>query len=239
MKKIIFSVLAVATLISCNSSSNDKGNDSVSSTKQEIAEKNVEDDNVSEEYDIPEIMAPKLAISFDVKGGAGIKQFVKAIAPAIGDLLEDPDFCTLDEAHGYFDFFQEGDGSYKVNAAYWNRQDGTKMFIISYCEQQQLYAESKAEQKARTTHEECDNFYFDISFDEDGSGKYIDMGYAAFIYDEGEKKLIPMEENPINGISAGPNFLELPRNGKDIKVRTGLDGDWEYHTLTFDGFQFY
>lgn len=149
---------------------------------------------------------------FKVKGGVGIEQFAKAL-----DLLAEDDWgeSVLDKKNGYFSFFDEGDGSIRFRAAYWNRKDGKRLFIVSY-------------QNVETAVEYVEPIVSPWGFckmwddaDPNGCGTIQDTGFMAYLYNPSKQQLEPMATPPVR--DWGQNklrhyFLELPQHGKNITV---------------------
>ncbi|MBQ0022184.1 MAG: hypothetical protein KBT29_02980 [Prevotellaceae bacterium] len=248
MKKATITILTVLALISCNSKAPaDNAQEEGTVIQNEAAKPEVEES--SEKADESNTASYKglrsqLCQTLQVKeGNSLIEKFAKAIEPITGELVTSDEYegtKTLDTKNGYFTFYQEGAGSIRYDMAYWNRKDGKKMFIVSYRAIDEVYAETAEEKNALTMFNEDQWNYIECSFSDDSQfGMRYDMGFVAYIYDEASKQLKPMEECPINGIAPGPNFYELPQQGKDIKVCRGTNGEYEYTTVRFDGIQFY
>lgn len=250
MKKLAVISLSALLLASCgNSTSGDQNGKDTTSVSTECTDTTDccggEDEDGYEagadKVGYHEIVWYKLYNSFKVKGAPSIESFVAALEPAVGDLLseeEGEDFATLDKANGYFHFYQEGAGSVEYDGALWNRKDGKKLFIFSYSEVDEIFAENAKQAKELTQHRESMWMYFDSKIEEEhGHGMLYDNGFVAYIYDDAKKELVPLESSPFDGINDTdkPRFYELPRKGKDIKVREGLYGDYSYSTLKWNG----
>ncbi len=193
-----------------------------------------------------------LNMSFKVKGGVGIKQFVSALEPFDDDFWR---YCepTLDQPNGYFDWGDEGDGSVRYNAAYWNCKDGAKLFIISWRQCENYYFPQEDKERFGTTGMTGSNFKYEVvgidNPDNVNDGMIscygFDTGYIVYIYSEDTKMLTPLRFAPFSGMpeTNAHRYLELPRKGKDIKVheivyKDNGDFDEEIHTLKWNGISF-
>ena len=176
----------------------------------------------------------QLGKNFKVKGGVGIQQFVKSLDILSDDFLEPEMF---DVKNGYFAFYEEGDGRMKYNASYWNRKDGTKLFIVSYDNCGYMPQATIKKISSRW------GFYNVVSMEDDPDMKYFyDTGFRVYQYDETTKQLIPLDNPPFNGwVQKQTNhcFLELPCKGKDIRIRDVRgEEDIRYHLLKWNGMTF-
>jgi len=243
MKRTLFSILSLLALTACNgnSANNVQNSESDSTAKKEIVKNSVEDEDDECETQSYEIMDVQLRMQFDVEGAPNIVSFVKAIESVTGDLINAEDGeATLDKKNGYFSYFQEGGGSIHYDMAYWNRDNGSKMFIVSYHACEEVFAKNKKEKAEIVAHEDNEWFWYDCTVEtKEGWGIRHDMGFIAYEYHPTKKKLIPMKQSPFNYDPQGePVFYELPCQGKNIKVRVGLNGDYTYHSLIFNGYDF-
>lgn len=171
--------------------------------------------------------------TFNVKGGAGIEQFVTAIFNIKPNEWDgEPVF---DKRCGYFSYFQEGGGSVTYNVSYWNRKDGKKLVILSYRDNN--FGNKENPQSSAWGY--YGSFQYGMA---DTDILNTETGCRAYLYDEAKKQLVPMATPPFNGL---PNpmdshyFLQLPREGKDIIVceQTGMY-DHVYHSLKWNGMTF-
>lgn len=253
MKRTLFSILSLLTLTACNGTSvSDLFKSDADSTENtevvenETAESETAQNEAVESEDVVaegyETMDSQLRKEFAVKGTPNIKSFAQAIEPVTYDLLNaEEGEKVLDEKNGFFSFYEEGAGSARYNMAYWNRKDGSKMFIVSYCMIEEVFATTEQEKKALTAHKTSEWYYYDSAIlNSEGNGMRYDMGYMAYLYDEAGKKLVPMKTSPFNGAPQGePVFYNLPRQGKDIEATVGMYGDNESsHKLQFNGMTF-
>lgn len=177
--------------------------------------------------------------SFKVKGGTNIETFVTALSPVIGDFKEFDNEATMDKQNGYFHYFQEGAGSIRYDAALWKRDDGKKLFIISWASCGEQYAENASDAKAKTYHYDDVFYYFDSTIGENNYGMLVDFGHMAYLYEEKTQQLEPIS-SPLyeSYVPNTPIFYELPQHGKDVKVRSGLYGDFTYKTARWNGTKF-
>lgn len=178
--------------------------------------------------------------TFNVEGVPNIENFVKAVEPATGTLDDiDP---LVDKPNGYFSYFVEGAGGFEVNMCYWNRNDGKKLFIISYRIGEEIYEEDEKKRSLQNSHYCNEWFYFDskIEADNDGWGMLNEFGHKAYVFDTDISRLIPLEHSPFNDVPDYdvPCFYELPQQGKDIKVRLGMNDIEGYGTLIWNGMTF-
>lgn len=170
---------------------------------------------------------------YKVKGGAGIEQFVSAIG------VYDPDGNAryiLDKKNGFFAVNQEGAGHLICNAAYWNRKDGKKLFIVAFD-----FSELAVDGADMATY--GNTWSYTMACDVEG-GRYnmrYEIGFKAYLYDPATSELVPLKQVPFNGWPTKPYFryLILPQQGKDIKVREGSEWDrYVEHTLKWNGMTF-
>ena len=254
MKKALFSILSLLAFTACNGNSiSDIFKSDADSTENtevvanEIVEtEEAQSDAVEEEeyatVEGYETMDSQLRKEFAVKGTPNIKSFAQAIEPVTYDLLNaEEGEKVLDMKNGFFSFYEEGAGSVRYNMAYWNRKDGSKMFIVSYCMIEEVFANSEQEKKDLTAHKTSEWYYYDSAIlNNEGNGMSYDMGIMAYLYDEAGKKLVPMKACPFNGVPQGqPTFYNLPRQGKDVEVVIDPYGDNESkHKLHFNGMTF-
>lgn len=195
------------------------------------------------EYDGYPNMHYGLNRSFKVNGGVGIESFVEAIGlGGIDGWSNDP---VVDKANGFFNYSEEGDGSVNYYAVYWNRSDGKKLFMVSYrvIQNTNVYFDQEDQE---------DNFGWykikvikdDNSPDPDYPNKHIEeVGCIAYLYNPSNQKLEPMGTPPFNAVQKTDDlmFLELPRQGKDIKViqyNINSPENITTHTLKFNGLNF-
>lgn len=175
----------------------------------------------------------RLGKTFNVKGGAGIEQFVEAVFETKkADWYADPIF---DKANGYFEYMEEGSGMSHYWLSYWNRKDGKKLVIASY-----LNTDFGKKIKAQSSV--WGYRYTEPLEDTPGEGIIKDGGFMAYLYDATKKQLVPLSAPPFNGWKEKMNaihVLVLPRSGKDIRVKEECaDGEYIYHTLKWNGMTF-
>ena len=168
-----------------------------------------------------------------VSGGAGIEQFCRAI-----DIYDPEDFSRniLDKKNGYYSVNKEGAGHFICNAALWNRKDGRKLFIVSYDFAEAIYPSADKVEHGNMWYYTC------VTKDpyEDNAMRY-EMGVMAFLYDAQQQVLVPLREPPFSNwpTKAAFRYLEVPRQGKDITVRTGQE--WQQpttRTMKWNGMTF-
>ncbi len=195
-------------------------------------------DNKSYQYIAADMMRP-----IKVNGNADIEGFVDALGLA-GEYgwYNDPYF---DKANGYFHYREEGDGSMEYWGAYWNRTDGKKMFLLSFC--RAGYWNSDYESNIPSP--QMSNDWFTVTTtekpDDYGTFSYYESGCMAYLYNPTTKKLEPMRKLPFNGMPATKEVrrFKLPQQGKDIKVDQHdiSNKEWDRmteHTLKFNGLTF-
>lgn len=186
--------------------------------------------------DSPEFFYPNLDKNFTVKGQPNIKGFILATNLDNGEGWDEEE-ATIDLANGYFKFSMEGAGGVSYEAAYWNRTDGKKLFIVSYDIRDEVFSVSQF-----TPHS---NKWAKMQYCK-SAGFYEDSGYMAYVYDASTKKLVRMTESPFNNMPATSDMViyRLPQKGKDIKIlQYDLDKDFNRenaatHTLKFNGMTF-
>ncbi|MCQ2973435.1 MAG: hypothetical protein MJ211_01345 [Bacteroidales bacterium] len=174
--------------------------------------------------------------SLKVNNGINIESFVEATGLE-GEYgwSTDPIF---DKVNGFFNYAEEGDGIIEYYGVYWNRTDGKKMFIISYrkYEHDNIYFDQSNENSE----------WYKIRVADSGHNGYKDfeeIGSIAYLYNPTNQKLEPMKNPPYNNIPKTDDFmfLELPRQGKDIKIHQHNSENTEneeIHTLKFNGLTF-
>lgn len=173
-----------------------------------------------------------------VKGGAGIVQFVEAI---LGYKPEDwSREAVYDKPNGYFHYYEEGAGHIDYYVSYWNRKDGKKLVIMSYDA-----SDFGRLIKKQTSPWGCySSFAYEGADAESGLDRInVDTGFRAYLYDEVKKQLVPLATPPFKGFDNPVDKhyqLILPQKGKDIRVREqkGIEGDYVYHTLKWNGMTF-
>lgn len=171
--------------------------------------------------------------TFNVKGGAGIEQFVTAILNTKPtEWSRDP---VYDKRNGYFRYHEEGAGSIIYNVAYWNRKDGKKLVVLSY--QENDFGKKVKPQSSAW------GYYSSFKYDEEATGIInTETGFRAYLYDEAKKQLVPMTTSPFNGLPTPLDnhyFLQLPRQGKDIVVCEKVSYYEDvYHSLKWNGSTF-
>ncbi len=173
-----------------------------------------------------------------VKGGAGIEQFVEAILGyKPDDWSRDP---VYDKRNGFFHYYEEGSGHIEYYVSYWNRNDGKKLVIMSYDEAdfgKPITPQSSPWGYYSTT------MVADNDMESEAEGVNTDTGFRAYLYDEAKKQLTPLTTPPFNGFDnpvKNHYLLMLPQQGKDIRVREQKDeaGFFVYHTLKWNGMTF-
>lgn len=174
-----------------------------------------------------------------VVGQPNIKSFVTAVLDK--ETLEEGE---LDMRNGYWEYFQEGDGHIKYNAAYWNRTDGSKLFVISYHTGGIVYTNPQTgAPKHGVTWSSSPWMYYDVKPLEDGDDMQYETGYITYLYDASRKVLTPVYDMSLLGNMdeiQQHRYLILPRQGKDIKVQEGepRTSNFRYRTLRWDGMKF-
>lgn len=262
MNKLVLSAIAIMAfaIVACNGSSNTESANDKSDSKQKQDTALVEDaddlkgdqsrmeavDASDVEY---ELMYDHLVGSFKVKGSPNILTFVQSLG--MFNEYFDWESATIDKANGYFEFTEEGDGKFSVEAAIWNRKDGKKLFIVSYWDSS--FATHKGHSKPFYLKSGSKFYYADASkwdAEDIPEEDFIDCetGFAAYLYNETTKELEYLNEPPFNnwGVSNSHRCLTLPQKGKDIDVieyKEGIESienekSVEYYTLKWNGMTF-
>lgn len=168
----------------------------------------------------------RLNNEFKVRGGAGILQFVNAVFEQTYDYQWAEEDVIIDKKNGYFEYGGEGDGIYSYKAAYWNRSDGKKLFIISYFSNSYISDVNRFGGK----NQQVKNEWCNVKFQLHENGAYLTyIGSMAYLYDANSQKLVPLKTPPYNGIPQSNKILEVfpPQHGRDMKIC--LYDDIEYH----------
>lgn len=171
-----------------------------------------------------------------VKGGAGIEQFVEAILNTKPNEWDTD--ATYDKKNGYFHFYQEGAGSVEYCVSYWNRTDGKKLVIMSYSSND--FGKKKAPVSANWGY--ISTFALDAEGVSADEGIVCETGFRAYLYDANTKTLNPLQAPPFNNFAQPVKahyFLQLPQKGKDIIVREKKSlEETVYHSLKWNGMTF-
>ncbi|MCQ2196959.1 MAG: hypothetical protein MJZ60_05510 [Bacteroidaceae bacterium] len=233
MKKFYLYAVALCALTAC-------GNKSEKATGEEAKQDNSTQVVEAEKPAAVEEAAPQgndLSMpeltkkSWAVKGGVGVKNFLKAILPATDEYYaENPEavneffneeecFLTVDEKNGYLHFFQEGDGGYCMELCYWKRTDGS--ILVAF------YDDSHSMEMVRE-----EEFKFT---------KHSTLTF--FIYDKEKKELVPVAAPLEVSVGKGEHICwTLPQKGKDISYKVNNADDTEIDgptfNLKFDGMKF-
>ena len=178
---------------------------------------------------------------YPVEGAPGIKSFVQAVLDR--NIAEEGE---MDVRNGYWTFSEEGDGRLTYNAAYWNRTNGSKLFIISYESTGYVEMDKRTgEVKRGLSHASSPWMYYDVTSDKNDPnyGLTCETGTVVFRYDPKVKTLEPIYDLSILGDIPeieDHRYLILPQQGKNIKVREGnpMNGDFRYRMLYWDGMKF-
>lgn len=167
---------------------------------------------------------------FKVKGGAGIVQFANAFAKVLPIEME---AAEIDRKGGYISYCQEGDGSYNVNMCIWNRQDGKKLFVVSY----RIHETVEGGSPAGT----CSKYHYSGVNTNSDFPQLVNSGFRSYLYNAQTATLEPMavfpvDELPRTGAEHEAYYLNLPQKGKDIYLTMGLNlEDTSYHNLVWNG----
>lgn len=163
---------------------------------------------------------------FKVKGGSGVLQFAKAISGIIGFDAEE---AEVDTKNGFISQFSEGDGRYKTNMCVWKREDGKKMFVVSY---------TINETHPITPAGPCSPCHYSKIEKIEDFEILVNTGFRAYLFNEKTSTLEPMPSFPVNVMPAEITegaFLELPQHGKDIYfVRDGVVYVLKWNGLNFN-----
>lgn len=168
---------------------------------------------------------------FKVSGGVGIAQFVKATG-----IVDEPEAFECDKRNGYFGMYEEGSGHFICNAAYWNRKDGKKLFIVAYDTSDFLMPGDDTRIYGNSW-----SYSSVVSEPETKTKIRYEMGFKAYLYDPATKELVPMKQVPFNNWPQTPGYryLNLPQVGKNINVAEGAPyTNSKKHTLTWNGMTF-
>lgn len=241
MKRVVLALLFGAIMTSCSNNTNNNAPAS-DNTDSEITSADTDTDEAAYEESYEQHQFPyffdEYHKSFKVNGGVGIEQFISALN--IEGEYGWPSEPTLDKANGYFSYSEEGDGAYRLNASYWNRTDGKKLFILAFYVSEFLYTNQVVTErtniwrKVRVCHPDPENKDVRLA---------VESGFLAYIYDADSQMLVPMTESPFNNMP-DTNFMmsfKLPQKGKNIEVELFNINDFENsttHTLKFNGLTF-
>lgn len=189
---------------------------------------------------VTKMMADELDGNFKVTGAPNIKTFVEATLGKAGYEFDNDHF---DIRNGYFDFFEEGDGSTWVNAAYWNRNDGKKLFIISWNIVSLIPDHLNKGKMKGVQFASSPWMRFDITRESEDFFRSKDSGYLTYIYNEKTRTLeIKYDMSLLGNMPEASTHrcLILPRNGKDIKVKEENSNGvgYRYRTLKWNGLTF-
>lgn len=241
MKRVVLALLFGAIASSCTNNTNNNAPTSDNTDNETTSvsiDINEPSDNEEPEQHQYQYFFDQYNMPFKVNGGIGIEQFISAlnIEGEYGWSNE----ATFDKANGYFSYSEEGDGAYRLNASYWNRTDGKKLFILAFYISEFLYPNFSATErtnnwsKVRLCQPDPENN--DIHL-------VVESGFLAYIYDADSQMLVPMTESPFNNMP-DTNYMmsfKLPQKGKNIEVELFNINDFENsttHTLKFNGLTF-
>ncbi len=232
MKKFYLYAVALCALTACgNKSEKATGEEAKKDSTTQVveAEKPAAEEAAPQGDDLS--MSSLTKKSWAVKGGVGVKNFLKAILPATNEYYaENPDavneffdqeeyFLTIDEKNGFLRFAQEGDGWGCMELCYWKRTDGS--ILVGF------YDDSHSMEPVGE-----DEFKFT-------KGSTLTF----FIYDKEKKELVPVAAPLEVSVGKGEHICwTLPQKGKDITYTVTKDDDTELEgpkfTLKFDGMKF-
>lgn len=185
----------------------------------------------------------ELAQDFKVNGKPGIQSFVEALPVYNKEYgwYNDPEFDTR---NGFFHYGEEGDGGVYYYGCIWKRDDGKRLFILSYRESS--WNEYKGCKERFTRHGGSPWYYASTELWMCGENmdqiSYLDedTGFAAYLFNEDTNTLELLSEPPFNGWQAKNvhRFLILPQKGKDIEVEEGVFEETVTSTLKWNGMTF-
>lgn len=183
--------------------------------------------------------------SLKVDGTPNIEAFIKALPNYYNKDLGWFIHPLIDNANGYACYSEEGNGGFEMNAACWKRSDGKTLVIFSY---NIAFFNTHKEHSGNFCLAENSKFYYVSanSYGDPADHSFIDddTGFAVYLYDPNTKTLNKVNEPPFSDWEncTTNRFLILPQNGKDIKVRDGVEFDdvsqYTYHTLKWNGMTF-
>ena len=181
----------------------------------------------------------ELDADFMVNGTPNIRSFVEATLGSLGYEFEPENY---DLRNGYFQITEEGDGMFRVNAAYWNRNDGKKLFIISWDNTGVEFADKRTGECRGVKYASSPWMHFDVENAGDGYYRTEESGYLTYIFNEKTRMLeLKYDISILGNLSEfnGHRYLILPQKGKDIKVmEKDGDGNCRYRTLRWNGMSF-
>lgn len=186
----------------------------------------------------------ELAHNFTVKGSPCVQSFVEALPIYDKEYGWGDDDAEIDNKNGFFHFSEEGGGGVSYYGAVWKRNDGKRLFIISY--RQTSWNEYEGRTKRFTRHNGSPWYYASTEVWMAGENQdqisFIDYdtGFAAYIYNETTHTLELLPEPPFNNWKAkdAHRSLILPQKGKDIEVLEGVFGEHTSSTLKWNGMTF-
>lgn len=248
MKRFAYLLMLSACFILTACPSNqpeNNGDDNATETTIETAE--AESQLPTVEFQEKDLFFNELAHDFLVESTPNIESFTKSLPIYEKEYgffnEEDAGEFVLDKKNGYFHYSFEGDGSVGYEAAYWNRTDGKKLFILSYHRTESDYAEGVVESSNEHLYTPWYYAYIEsVGGDEETTYLYShESGFAAYLYNEENHMLEMLPDPPFNGWQAKDvnHYLALPQNGKDIKV-IDITGDepvstmLKWNGMTFD-----
>lgn len=193
----------------------------------------------------------RLYSEYDADAAPNIRKFAEIL-----DLYVEDENCDL--KNGFFETGSEGDGAINWRGACWNRKDGSRLYIVSYWSNQNVMYNPDDERLFGTLSATSPWMAYNVCSTEDikpvesiDGLKEItyfiscETGTVAFLYNAKTKKLEPIDSvsKIFNNLPEENNhrYLEVPRYGKDIKVREGMfniEGKYKYHTLKWNGMTF-
>lgn len=241
MNRVVLALLLGAIITSCTNNTNnnaptsDNTSSEPTSLTTSISEPSDEGDSEQRQY---QYFFDQYNAPFKVTGGIGIEQFVSALnIEGEYGWSNDP---TFDKANGFFSYSEEGDGAFRLNASYWNRTDGKKMFILAFYVSEFAYPglvvteRTNNWSKVRLCHPDPESN--DVCI-------VAESGILAYLYNADSQMLVPMTESPFNNMPDTNDIMSfnLPQKGKDIEINQYNINDFSNnstHSLKFNGLTF-
>lgn len=180
---------------------------------------------------------------------------IRKFASLLELTFENEEQCDL--KNGYFETSYEGDGAGEWRGALWKRNDGSRLYIVSYLKNDFVHYDPNSELEFGSVSARLFSMAYNVCYTEtfkpvnleevkvESQFATTETGFVAFLYNPQTHQLEPIQQlsklfnnMPNNNVH---RFLEVPRNGKDIKVREGMynfDNKYTYHTLKWNGMTF-
>lgn len=226
MKNKLFFPIAVLTLSlsACNSSKSETSTVKEVSQESDVqsqpinkAVQTVSNESIQQSFDTVPSYVKLTKSNIPVKGNADIEGFVYAIDAVINEYGYEENGSRFNKKAGYWEYFMEGDGMFKQQCCYWNRDDKKKLVA-----------------------------YFEHGHEYDINGNCNPSSFICFfLYNENTKELEPIKAPFSSPLEAAKNkkdhfVCNIPEKGKDIEYYIGCNGEENivYKKLKWNGMGF-